>query len=142
MDLAGLFLRPQGRIGRGRYWLGFAILAGLQAFACIAPHAGWFGFMILTYAWICLYAKRLHDIGRSGWLIMCPILVSLLALSAAAAFWLHSFTAKGHSPPLFWVSIGSLIAACLIDLAFVAWVGLSPSEADENPMVRASARRR
>ncbi len=99
----------------------------------MVPNAGWLAFMFLAYAWICLYAKRLHDMGRSGWLILCPILVSLLGLSAAAAFWLHNFNAKSDSPSLFWVSIGSLGGACLIDMMFVAWVGISPSEADENP---------
>lgn len=133
MSLAELFLNSQGRIGRGRFWMGFALLAMLQSGACMIPHAGWFAFMVLAYGWICLYAKRLHDIGRSGWMTLWPILVSLLALSAAAAFWLHTFEVKANGPPLFWVSIGSLCAASLIDLAFVAWVGLSPSEADENP---------
>ncbi len=130
---AGLFLRSQGRIGRGRFWLGFAVLATLQTGACLVPHAGWFAFMVLAYGWICLYAKRLHDIGRSGWMTFWPILASLLALSAAAAFWLRTFDSRTDGPSLFWVSIGSLGAACLIDLIFLAWVGLSPSEADENP---------
>ena len=70
------------------------MLVGLQALACLAPHAGWFAFTLLAYGWICLYAKRLHDIGRSGWLTMAPILATLLALSTAAAFWQTTFTAK------------------------------------------------
>jgi hypothetical protein len=57
----------------------------------------------------------------------------LLSLSAAAAFWMQNFNAKSDSPALFWISIGSLGAAGLIDLTFVAWIGLSPSEADDNP---------
>jgi uncharacterized membrane protein YhaH (DUF805 family) len=130
---AGLFLRSQGRIGRGRFWLGFAVLATLQAGACLVPHAGWFAFMILAYGWVCLYAKRLHDMGRSGWMTLWPILITLLALSAAAAFWLRTFDAGTDGPSLFWVSIGSLCAASLLDLLFVTWVGFAAGEADENP---------
>jgi uncharacterized membrane protein YhaH (DUF805 family) len=133
VNWASLFLRSQGRIGRGRFWLGFAVLVGLQALACLAPHAGWFAFTILAYGWICLYAKRLHDIGRSGWLTMAPILATLLALSTAAAFWLHSFNVNARAHSLLWFSVSALAAASAIDLAFVAWVGLSPGEADDNP---------
>jgi uncharacterized membrane protein YhaH (DUF805 family) len=132
VNWASLFLRSQGRIGRGRFWLGFTVLVGLQALACLVPHAGWFAFTLLTYGWICLYAKRLHDIGRSGWLTMTPILATLLALSAAAAFWLRTFSGKAETPSLLWMSVGVLAAASAIDLAFVAWVGLSPGETDEN----------
>ena len=130
---AGLFLNSQGRIGRGRFWLGFTVLATLQAAACLIPHAGWFAFMTLAYGWVCVYAKRLHDIGRSGWIILCPILVTLLALSAAAAFWLRTSNARTDGLPLFWVSIGALGAASLIDLLFLAWLGVSPSEPEKIP---------
>jgi uncharacterized membrane protein YhaH (DUF805 family) len=133
VNWAGLFLESRGRIGRGRFWLGFAVLAALQGAACLVPHAGWLAFVVLAYGWVCLYAKRLHDIGRSGWTTLWPILATLLALSAAAAFWLQSFHAGGHTPSLFWVSVGALTAASLIDLLFVAWVGASPGEADDNP---------
>jgi uncharacterized membrane protein YhaH (DUF805 family) len=132
VNWAALFLRSQGRIGRGLFWLGFLVLAALQACASLTPHAGWLGFMALAYGWICLHAKRLHDMGRSGWLTLCPILASLLSLSAAAAFWMQTFNAKAQNPVLFWFAIGALAAACLIDLLFVAWLGLSPSEADDN----------
>ena len=134
VDWAGLFLRSQGRIGRRRFWVGFAVLAALQCVACLAPLAGWYAFMILAYGWICLYAKRLHDIGRSGWLTLAPILASLLALSlAAAAFWQTTFTAKTTgASSLSWLGIVVVVAASLADLAFVAWVGLCPGEAGEN----------
>ncbi len=134
MNWTVLFLRTDGRIGRGRFWIGFAILAAAQGLASLAPSVGWFAFMVLTYAWICIYAKRLHDIGRSGWLTMAPILFSLIALSiAAATFWQSTFDGKppGTTSPS-WLCLGVLIVAALIDLGFVAWVGLSPSDEGEN----------
>ena len=132
MDWAGLFLKPRGRIGRGAFWLGFAMLAALQGAACLAPRVGWFAFMLLAYSWVCLYAKRLHDIGRSGWLTLAPVLVTLFGLSAAAAFWVQSLEAK-EGAWLYVPSVGALAIASGIDLLFVVWVGLCPSEADENP---------
>jgi uncharacterized membrane protein YhaH (DUF805 family) len=104
------------------------MLVTLQALACLVPHAGWLAFTVLTYGWICLYAKRLHDIGRSGWLTMAPILATLLALSVAAAFWLRTLGDKPEEASLLWISLGALAAASALDLAFVVWVGLSPGE--------------
>ena len=133
MQWASLFFRSQGRIGRGPFWIGFILLGAVQSVACLLPHASWIAFMLLAYGWICLYAKRLHDMGHSGWLTVAPILANLLALSAAAAFWLRAFSAKGQAPSVYWMALTALSGAGLIDLLFVAWVGLSPGEADENP---------
>ena len=132
MDWATLFLKPEGRIGRGAFWLGLAALAALQGLACLVPRAGWFAFMILAYGWVCLFAKRLHDIGRSGWLTVTPLLVSLIGLSAAAAFWMQTFAARSSPLLLYWVSGAALAVASAVDLAFLAWVGLCSGEAEEN----------
>ena len=132
MDWPGLFLNPRGRVGRGAFWLGFATLAALQGAASLMPRVGWFAFMLLAYSWVCLYAKRLHDIGRSGWLTVAPILTTLFGLSAAAAFWLQTLSAK-NGAWLYVPSVGALAVASGIDLLFIGWVGLCPGEAEENP---------
>ncbi len=91
-----LFFRFEGRIGRGRFWTGLLVLAfvgsallvfGNGVFA-IRGGSGtdiWFVFAaLLVGVWMlaALFAKRLHDLDRSGWLFLLygggPIILARL----------------------------------------------------------------
>jgi uncharacterized membrane protein YhaH (DUF805 family) len=79
-DWLKLFLSPQGRIGRRSFWLGWLVLTVINLCLYIGlrrrlPHytggsAPLFNLAPIAtiYFTICLYAKRLRDIGRSVWL--------------------------------------------------------------------------
>ena len=98
-----LFMSLQGRIGRGKFWLGVlgivvgslvigAVLGMLGLFnvdpATGQPGAGfWIGYLILMalLIWpsICIYAKRFHDRDKSGWWMLIglvPIIGSIWLL--------------------------------------------------------------
>ena len=72
-----LFLTPYGRIGRRSFWHGWLVLTavnlGLFSLAAVMSKGGlnpwlWLSPMATLYSTVCLYAKRLADIGRPGWL--------------------------------------------------------------------------
>ena len=86
-----LFTSLQGRIGRGKFWLGFLglfianivvsiILAMLGFGSDIDPATGalssgaWIGLLItlVIFVWpsICIYGKRFHDRNKSAWWMM------------------------------------------------------------------------
>ena len=85
----GLFLSPTGCIGRRSFWHGWLVLTAANvALFCLGNRltqpegikAAAFP-LITLYPTICLYAKRLHGLGKSGWLQAPPRLVWALCLA-------------------------------------------------------------
>lgn len=83
-----LFLSMNGRIGRGKFWLGLlglfvayivlAIILGFSGLMSVDPATGmpmgagyWIGTLIMVAVtiWpsICIYGKRFHDRDKSAW---------------------------------------------------------------------------
>jgi len=93
MSLGSLLWSYDGRIGRGRFWLGvlliilmsmgFGILGSLlgipvhelsrheaQEFGAGAVLLMLVAFAVLLYAQLAVYVKRFHDRGKSGWWVL------------------------------------------------------------------------
>ncbi len=132
MDWRALLLSPNGRIRRGEFWTGFALVmatsAAVNLFQSGVSHV--LG-LVLLWPQVCIHAKRLHDIGRSAWLLLVPFSVSLIAL---AVIILNS------GPALFVDGAGDgtlTTAACLVvmvldGVGFLSWVGLSAGDPEAN----------
>ena len=102
--LTDLFLTSTGRVGRGPFIAGAAVLLGLWAAVDLGlALSGWLHALIaaaLLYGGFCVLSQRLHDRGRSGWwsgpilLILAlawPQPTTLLDWVAAAALALVAF---------------------------------------------------
>jgi len=78
-----VFAYLNGRSGRTEFWIGIAILfvvgIGLTLFQIAGASA------VTTFLWIILWARRLHDLGKSGWTILIPVGLMLLASFGAFA---------------------------------------------------------
>jgi len=81
IDLSYLFTSSEGRIGRGHWWIGAAVL--LFAWLVISLLFGSDGLvafvlgLALMFAGIMLHIKRFHDRGKSGWwalIIFVPVI--------------------------------------------------------------------
>ena len=127
MDFGKLLLSPRGRIGRGRFWIGFlVIMAASLALNLIPGEIGrWLGFVLL-WPQICINFKRLHDMGKSGWLLLIPAAVSIVCL--ALSFVLGSGAEAYPNQE----ALAPLAAAGAFSLAFLLWVGLSPGKPGAN----------
>ena len=142
-----LFLDSNGRIGRRDFWLaagGLLIVSNLL-------HLIWgIGSLIsfaLFYCWICLFAKRLHDMGRSGWLQLAPHVINAVCLVIGVtlgAFGLIMTFFSGRAAAATGVLFGGVMAwagalltifgfAALNTLLFVFWIGLSRGKDSINP---------
>ena len=143
MSWQSVFFSSNGRMGQKDFW--FAAMALVVAwFLSLALHfLAFFVWLVLAYAWICILSKRLHDAGRSGWLILVPVgvgcaalCISLVIAGAGAIAAFASGASDASNWAVLWGALGVSAVlwglAGLVKLVFILWVGLSNGEAGEN----------
>ncbi|MEO6186429.1 MAG: DUF805 domain-containing protein [Steroidobacteraceae bacterium] len=78
-----LFVQPSGRTSRGHFMAALLPLAlGILWYAYKGPaidYAPW-GVLVLLYPAAVLHVRRLHDMGRTGWLVMLPTVLAVVAM--------------------------------------------------------------
>lgn len=140
MDIQRLFLSPNGRSGRGEFWIGFLILFVLGWVLNFLHGIGHLIGLLLIYPWVCLYSKRLHDMGKSGWLAVIPFAVMIvgfgIAFAVGAGSAIMAMANGGHADMGVLAGAGMAVMviglALLVCLAFLLWVGLTPSQPGDN----------
>ena len=136
MHWQDLFLNPEGRIGRRDFWLGFFALLGIFFLLQLLPGLGTLVSLGLFYCWICLFSKRLHDFGKSGWMQVFVHAINLVCL--AVIIWLGALfiLTNGIFRPnaAMGVLMGGVLAGAAVIIAalavalintavFVIWLG-------------------
>jgi uncharacterized membrane protein YhaH (DUF805 family) len=141
MDWKTLFLNANGRIGQKDFWIGFAILFVVGFILGLIPVIGQLASIILLFPWVCLYSKRLHDFGKTGWLVLVPIGVVLVATVIAAmtggmAMLAGAGAGDAGAATAAMAGLGTMglvmIVALLVCLGFLLWVGLTKGDPGEN----------
>lgn len=129
-----LLTAPGGRIGRTVYWAGFIIIMALSVgLGALGPIGGLFALM-LVWPQICIQAKRLHDINRSAWLMLIPIVVIIgswiMAAQVGGAPLMMAMESNDNDalvklannrPSVLFV----VVAPILVGFGFLFWVGLT-----------------
>ncbi|MFZ5670884.1 MAG: DUF805 domain-containing protein [Pseudomonadota bacterium] len=143
MDWKTLFFSAEGRIGRSAFWIGWLVLLGVNVVAGFIPLFGLLISLAAIYCSVCVFAKRLHDMGKSGWLQIWPILISI-ALVVGGVFMAGGpaiMAALSHADD---AAVGmaalagmggmmlAFLGAFVISFGFLLWVGLSSGQAGEN----------
>ena len=146
MDWRTMFLSPEGRMNQKDYWIGMLILFAAWvlsgALHLLAPIA----WLLLIYPGVCVYAKRLHDAGRSAWLILAPVAIGVAAFILAVIFGgigvigaLGMMATFGASPTAWTALFAGLSAMAMFlcvagvaKVAFLLWVGLSAGDSGDN----------
>lgn len=143
MDFQKLFLSANGRIGRSEFWAGWCILFVANLVLHFIPVIGWIAALVMIYCWVCVYSKRLHDMGKSGWLQIIPMVVMfggvIFAVVAGIGAVIGAGASGGSDAAAVTAALGGVgimflvLALCLlISLGFLLWVGLSASEPGDN----------
>lgn len=140
MDWGRLFFSAYGRIRRQEFWITFLVLMGFTVFI------GWLLpiWPIVLYCSICTRTKRLHDMGRSGWMQVIPAVCYTTACFMTLYFVIGAIVAgtsfDNFSEALAGLSVAlgvftilvTWFIAFLVDLAFLLWIGCAEGEAGEN----------
>ncbi len=147
MNFANLMFSPHGRIGRSKFWVGWLILLAGNVLAGLLPIVGSILSIALLYVGVCVYGKRLHDMGKSAWWLLLAWVPSLAltvwGVVTAWPFIMEIFTAaqEGVEPdPAIVETMMPQIAAfslaffggVLIWIGFTVWVGLVKTEPAAN----------
>jgi uncharacterized membrane protein YhaH (DUF805 family) len=140
MDWRNLFLTSQGRIGQKDFWIAWLILFVAGIVLGIIPILGALISLALIYPQVCIYAKRLHDMGKSGWLFLAPLgativlVIVMFFVVGASMFALGSGGADPNAAGLAGAGAAVLFALLIvaINLGFLLWVGLSKGDPGTN----------
>lgn len=78
-----MYVQSGGRTARGHFMLALIPLAvAIFWYAYKGPAANYacWGVLTLLYPAVVLHVRRLHDMGRSGWLMLVPTLLTIVAM--------------------------------------------------------------
>ena len=140
-DWQKLLFSFDGRIRRSHVWIGWLICLGIGVVAGWIPILG--GLISLALIWpnVAISVKRLHDMGKSGWLVIVPFAVSVIAGCVAVAMVgisaITNSAALDREDPvaifaLIGPAIGFFVLICLVNLGFLLWIGVSEGQSGDN----------
>ena len=137
IDWKTLFLDANGRIGQKDYWIGFGILFAANLVLSWLPLIGVLISLAAAYAGICLASKRLHDMGKSGWLAAIPYGVLIAASVLSAVSFIGMMGAAGYNSGAGVLAGAGLLgllwtAAFVLNIGFVIWLGVTAGQAEDN----------
>lgn len=137
LDWKTLFLQAGGRIGQKDYWIGVGVLFAAGLVLGWLPLIGTVVSLASIYCGVCVSSKRLHDMGRSGWLAAIPYGVTALAVVLSAMTFIGGIASTGYG-----ADYGALAGmgaaggvwglAFLVNLGFLIWLGVTAGQPGDN----------
>jgi uncharacterized membrane protein YhaH (DUF805 family) len=119
-----LFVNPNGRTSRGEFVVALVLLLVVIAFYAflVRGRTAQWCLVVTLFPAIVLHARRLHDMGYTGWLLLAPVLLML----ATFAVWL-GLVDFGASP-----NRTVPVIALAVCAGFALWGCLGKGQADGN----------
>lgn len=136
-DWKTLFLDATGRIGQKDYWIGVIILFAAGLVLGWIPAIGTVVSIASIYFGVCVSSKRLHDMGKSGWLAAIPYGVTAVAVLLSAMTFVGGIVSTGYGNDYGALAgMGAAGAvwglAALVNLAFLIWLGVTAGQPGDN----------
>jgi len=120
-----LFVHPSGRTSRGLFLAALIPLAlAVLWYASKGPTvdvAPW-GVLVLLYPAVVLHVRRLHDMGRTGWLMLLPAVLTV----AAMLIWANRISLGAQ------VDAAVPIVALVVFVGFALWGSIARGQAETN----------
>jgi uncharacterized membrane protein YhaH (DUF805 family) len=124
MIFESLFVYPNGRTSRSQFVPALITLLAVVAFYAFLVKgrtAQWCLLVMLFPAFI-LHARRLHDMGRTAWLLLAPTVLML----AAFAIWLRLVSLDAQ------LAAAVPLIALTVSAAFAVWGCIGRGQAEAN----------
>ncbi|MGN6516646.1 MAG: DUF805 domain-containing protein [Rhizomicrobium sp.] len=130
-----------GRSGRQEYWIsvGLLIVAAfvLSALRMEAASAA------ITIMWVITWLRRLHDIGKPGWIALIPVALMFIAIMIGLALGgqpflnaivaLESMNTNAAIPDrVAYLIIGVGLVAVICQFGFTIWLGVRKGDPGQN----------
>lgn len=142
-DFKSAMFAFEGRLRRSHFWIGFLIIFGANVVLGWIPVVGFIVSLALIWSNLAISVKRLHDMGKTGWLVAIPYGVSFALGIVAGVMMVAGIAASGadesyyESNPMAALAImgpamGIFGVIILLNLAFLLWVGITDSQKGEN----------
>jgi uncharacterized membrane protein YhaH (DUF805 family)/uncharacterized membrane protein YphA (DoxX/SURF4 family) len=120
-----LFVHPNGRTSRGHFVGALLPLAlAVLWYAYKGPaidYASW-GVLVLLYPAVVLHVRRLHDMGRTGWLMLVPAALTVVAMG----IWAHRISLGTQ------LDVAVPLAALVVFIGFALWGCIGRGQAETN----------
>lgn len=130
MTYEELYVNPAGRTSRTAFIGALIVLVAAAAFYVLLATPGLNRDWVLTTLMLpalALHARRLHDMGQSGWLLLAPAIADGFAMA------IHMMKIKSD------LGLGVTLAAVVITVGFMAWGAVSDGQAEANRFGPATA---
>lgn len=139
IDWKHLFLSFEGRIRRSHFWIAWGILfVGGMVLGMIPILGGIIG-LLLIWPNLAIYVKRLHDMDKTGWLVLVPIGLTLVLGVVAvmiAGVGAMSLGEYEDDPAALMAVMGPAAAVFLliflVQIGFLIWIGATPGTPGDN----------
>ena len=119
-----LFVHPNGRTSRGHFLgalIPLAVIVLSYTYSGPDLYAPW-AVLVLLYPAVVLHVRRLHDMGRTGWLVLVPAALTLVAMG----IWAKRISLGTQ------LDVVVPLAALVVFLGFAVWGCLARGQAETN----------
>ena len=139
-DWKTALLKFDGRLRRQDFWISFLIIFGISVVLGWIPLLGTLIGLALIWPNIAITVKRLHDMGKTGWLALVPYVGGIIGMivmfvGGAGAFMAAAATgdasAVAAAGGLGAIGLGFLIML-VTGLGFLIWIGITDSQPGTN----------
>lgn len=139
-DFATAMLSFNGRLRRQHFWISWLILFGGGLVLNLIPFLNLLGIALL-WPHLAIGVKRLHDMGKSGWLIAIPYVVMVggwifAFMSIGVSAFMNAQAIENEDPAVilstFGPAFGIILLISLVGLGFLLWIGISDSQKGDN----------
>jgi uncharacterized membrane protein YhaH (DUF805 family) len=120
-----LYVQPGGRTSRGHFLAALIPLAlGVLWYAYRGPAVNYvpWGILVLLYPAVVLHVRRLHDMGRTGWLMLLPAVLTVLAM----LIWANRISLGAQ------LDEAVPVAALVVFVGFALWGCIARGQAEAN----------
>lgn len=136
-----LMLSFDGRIRRSHFGIAWLILFGAGFVLGLIPLIGTLVSIALIWPNLAITVKRLHDMGKSGWLAAIPYAVAIVGMIVGFSMMglgaiMNAEQLENEDPAAVLALIGPAFGVfgiiALVGLGFLLWIGLTPEQPGTN----------